>query len=91
MGLAHRQFGHASVKAITRAFPRVTFSTEDIAHLRSITDTCVPCQQHAHLPRRPRHALPNPPHVFNRVITMDAFQLSPALPKVLDITDIHTD
>jgi len=91
MGLAHRQFGHASVEAILHAFSRGTFSSEDVAHLRSITDTCVPCQQHAHLPRRPRHFRPNPPHVFNRVITMDAFQLSPTLPKVLDITDLRTD
>ena len=91
MGLAHRQFGHAGVEAIVRAFPRGTFFSEDITHVQSITDTCVPCQQHAHLLRRPRHALPNPPHVFNRVITMDAFQLSPSLPKVLDVTDLHTD
>ena len=81
----------ARLPTITRVFPRDTFSAEDVAHLKTVTEICVPCQQHAHLPRRPRHALPNPPHAFNRILSMDVFQLTPLLPKVLDITDLHTD
>jgi len=91
MRLAHRQFGHASVSAITRAFPPDTVSAEDVAHLKTVKENFVPCQQHAHLPRRPCHALSDPPHAFNRILSMDVFQLTPLLPKVLDITDLHTD
>jgi len=51
----------------------------------------VPCQQYAHLPRRPRYALPPRPVTFNRIIALDTFQLRADLPKVLDITCLHTD
>jgi len=88
---AHRQFGHASVEAITRASPPDAFTAADVANLKAVTDTCIPCQQHDHLPRHPRHALPNPPHAFHRMQNMDVFQLTPTLSKVLDITDLHTD
>eukprot|EP00168_Porphyra_purpurea_P017510 TRINITY_DN6087_c0_g1_i1.p1 TRINITY_DN6087_c0_g1~~TRINITY_DN6087_c0_g1_i1.p1 ORF type:complete len:542 (+),score=70.37 TRINITY_DN6087_c0_g1_i1:436-2061(+) len=91
MRLAHRQFGHARVAAIVRAFPRDTFSPADIDHLKTGTDTCVPCQQHSHLRRRPRHALPNPPYALNCILTMDVFQLTPDLPEVADIPDLYTD
>jgi len=91
MQQAHRQFRHASVEAITRTFPPDAFSAADVAHLKAVTDTCIPCQQHADLPRLPRHALPSPPHAFNLILTMDVFQLSPTPPKVLHITDLHTD
>ena len=51
----------------------------------------MPCQQNAHLPDRPRHALPPRPLTFNRIIALDAFQIRADLPKVLDITCLHTD
>jgi len=41
--------------------------------------------------RRPCHALPPRPLTSNRIIVLDAFQLRPDLPKVLDITCLHTD
>jgi len=91
MQKAHRQLGHASFEAITRLFPPDTFTAADVAHLKAVTDTCIPCQQHAHLPRRPHHALPNPPHAFNHILTMDVCQILPALSKGLDSTDLHTD
>jgi len=73
MQQAHRQFRHASVGAITRAFPPDTFTAADVAHQKAVTDTCIPFQQHAGLPRLPRHAPPNPTHAFNRILTMDVF------------------
>lgn len=91
LSLAHRQFGHASVGALIGAFPPRTFSTADIRTLKDIAQACIPCQTHAHLPRRPRYALPPRPLAFNRVVAMDAFQVNPALPKVLDITCLDTD
>ena len=91
MQQAHRQLGHACVEASTRAFLPETVTAADVAHLKMVTDACIPCQQHAHLPRRPPHALPNPPHAFNRILSMEVFQLTPTLPKVLEITDLPTD
>ena len=91
MQQTHRQFGHASVGAITRAFPPDTFTATDVAHLKAVTDTCIPCQQRAHLPRRPRHAVAKPPDAFNRILIKDVLQLTPTLPKVPDITDLQTD
>lgn len=66
LSLAHRQFGHASVAALTGALPPHTFSPTDVAALKEIAAACVPCQTHAHLPRRPRYALPPRPLAFNR-------------------------
>lgn len=91
LGLAHRQFGHASVGALISAFPPRTFSAADIRTLKDIAQACVPCQTHVHLPRRPRYALPPRPLAFNRFVAIDAFQVTPELPKVLDITCLDTD
>ena len=89
--LAHRQFGHASVDALLRAFPPTTFTPTDVATIREVTRSCAPCQRLAHLPRSPRHALPPRALTFNRIIALDTLQLRAYLPKVLDITCLHTD
>jgi len=91
LALAHRQFGHARIDALLRAFPPTTFTPTDVATLREVARPCIPCQQFAHLPRRPRHALLPRPLTFNRIIALDTFQLRADLPKVLDITCLHTD
>jgi len=91
LGLAHRQFGHARVDALLRAFPPTTFTPAEVATLRDVARSCIPCQHFAHLPRRPRHALPPRPLTFNRVLALDTFQLRTDLPKVLDFTCLHTD
>ena len=51
---APRQFGHASVDALLRAFPRGTCPPANFIVLKDVAATCAACQQHAHLPRRPR-------------------------------------
>lgn len=89
--LVHRQFGNAAVATITGAFPPHTMTASDIAFLKDVSESCVPCQTHAHLPRRPWYALPQRPLVFNRVVEMDVFESTPSLPKVLDITYLDTD
>jgi len=91
LALAHQQFGHASIDALLRAFPPTTFTPTDVATIREVARSCVPCQQRAHLPRRPRHALPARPLTFNRIIALDTFQLRADLPKDLDTTCLHTD
>lgn len=91
LSLAHRQLGHAGISTILGAFPPNTFSRADIRTLKDVAQSCVPCQTHAHLPRRPRYALPPRPLTFNQVVAIDAFQLTPDLPKVLDITCLDTD
>jgi len=62
MQLAHRQFGHASVAAITRAFPRDTFSAEDVAHLKTVRgDLCaLPTTRTSPAPPMPRPPQPPP-------------------------------
>jgi len=91
LALAHSQFGHTSIDALLRAFPPTTFTPTDVATLREVARSCVPCQQYSHLPRRPRHAFPPRPLTFNRIIAFDTLQLRADLPKVLDITCLHTD
>jgi len=89
--LTHRQFGHARVDALFRAFPPMTFTPTDVANLRDVGRSCVPCQQFSHLPRSPRHALPPRLLTFNQIIALDTFQLHADVPKVLDITCLHTN
>jgi len=91
LSLAHRQFGNTSVDALLRAFPPTTFTPTDVATLREVARSCVPCQQFAHLPQRPRHALPHRLLTFNRIIALDTFQLRADLDKVLDINCLHAD
>ena len=91
LGLAHRQFGHASVDALLRAIPPTTFTPTDASALREVARTCVPFQKFSHLPRRPRHALPPRPLTFNRIIALDTVQLRADFPNELDITCLHTD
>ena len=91
LALAHSQFSHASGDALLRAFPPETFTPTDVATLREVARSCVPCQQFAHLPRHPRHAFPPRPLTFNRIIALDTFQLRADWPKVLDVTFLHTD
>ena len=45
LALAHRPFGHASLDALLRAFPPTTFTPTDVATLREVARSCVPCQQ----------------------------------------------
>lgn len=89
--LAHRKFGHAAVTTLTAAFPPHTFTPTDVATLNTITASGIPSQTYSHLPRRPRYPLLPGPLVFNCVIAMDVFQLTAALPKVLDIMCLDTD
>lgn len=91
MALVHRQFGHAAVATITGAFPPHTFTAPDIAFLKDVSAFCLPYQTQAHLPRRPWYALPQRPLVFNHVVAMDEFEITPSLPKVLDITCLDTE
>jgi len=91
LALAHRQFRHASIEALLRTLPPTKFTPTDVATLREVARFCVPCQQYARLPRRPRHALPPRPLTFNRIIALDPFQPRADLPKVLDITGLHTE
>lgn len=89
--LVHQQFGHAAVDAVTNAFPAHTFTSADLALLKDIASSCVQCQTHSQLPRLTRYAHPQRPLAFNRVVAVDIFQISPALPNVLDITCLDTD
>jgi len=73
LGLAHRQFRHASVDALPRAFPLTAFTPADVATLRDVARSCISCQELAHLPRRPPHTLPPRPVTFNRVLALDTF------------------
>jgi len=91
LALAHRQFGHASVDALLHAFPPTPFTPTDVATLREISRSCLPCLQLVYLPRRPRHAVPPRSLTFNRIIALDKLQLRADLPKVQDITSLHTD
>eukprot|EP00168_Porphyra_purpurea_P003798 TRINITY_DN14419_c0_g1_i1.p1 TRINITY_DN14419_c0_g1~~TRINITY_DN14419_c0_g1_i1.p1 ORF type:complete len:556 (-),score=22.82 TRINITY_DN14419_c0_g1_i1:171-1838(-) len=85
------QLGHASVASLLGAFPKDTFSASDVALHKDVAASCLPCQAHAHLPRRPRYALPPRPAAFNRINAIDVFQVAPGLHKVLDIHCLYTD
>lgn len=91
MALVHSEVGHAAVSTTFGAFPPHKLKASDVTYLKDVSKFCVPCQTQAHLPRRPRYALPQRPLVFNRVVAMDVFQLTPSLSKVLDITCLDTD
>jgi len=43
LSLAHRQFGRTSVDALLRAFPHTTFTPTDVATLRDVARSFVPC------------------------------------------------
>ncbi|OSX77236.1 hypothetical protein BU14_0154s0012 [Porphyra umbilicalis] len=87
----HRQFGHTGTAKVVAAFPKGTFSAQDVATMGRVVRSCGACQLHAHLPRRPKYGLPTRPAYVNRVVLIAVFSVDPALPKVLDITCMDTD